>query len=90
VTFPQRNKFIIGRLRIARHSPRSLNLFANESRADEREKLHDETGEQAGGPSSPFFLCFPVFPSKEVHPEGADADGTTRERAIRLIKGDAS
>jgi hypothetical protein len=41
---------------IARYLPRSLNLLTNESRADEREKLHDETGEQAGGSSSPFFL----------------------------------
>jgi hypothetical protein len=41
---------------IARYLPRSLNLLTNESRADKREKLHDETGEQAGGSSSPFFL----------------------------------
>jgi len=27
----------------------------NESRADEREKLHDETGELAGGQALPFF-----------------------------------
>jgi hypothetical protein len=48
---------------IARHSPRSLNLLTNESRADQREKLHDETGELAGGPSSPLILLEMVFPA---------------------------
>ena len=41
---------------IARYLPRSLNLLTNESRADKREKLHDATGEQAGGSSSPFLV----------------------------------
>ena len=42
--------------KFARHSARSLNLLTNESRADQREKLHDETGELAGGQALPFFI----------------------------------
>jgi hypothetical protein len=50
---------------IARYSPRSLNLLTDESRADEREKLHDETGEQAGGAKLSLFFeaVFPAFTS---------------------------
>jgi hypothetical protein len=38
------------------------------SRADKREKLHDATGEQAGGSSSPFFdeVVFPAFTSMSL------------------------
>src|SRR5262245_16054701 len=53
VTFQQRGEFIVWNLWIARHSPRSLNLLADESRAEQRERR--DGGSWSGGPSSPFF-----------------------------------
>jgi hypothetical protein len=65
---------------IARHSPPSLNLLANESRADEREKLHDESGGAGRGPSSPFF-CEMVFPAS------AALEAKARTRAFARVIG---
>ena len=35
----------------------------HELRADQREKLHEETGGAGPGAELSLFLCFPVFPS---------------------------
>ena len=58
---------------IARHLPCSPNLFTNESRADQREKLHDEDGGAGRGASSPFFceMVFPASTSMKRPPEQA-------------------
>ena len=56
VIFSQHSEFIIGRPEIARYSPRSRNLLTVESRADLRERLHDDGGARSGGQALPFFV----------------------------------